>query len=81
MALTKDSLLRFMERQMGVETDGVDEETPLFSSGLIDSAGMVDLIVHVETEAKIRFAPDEVTLDNLDSIGRILRFAAARHAA
>lgn len=81
MTLTRDSLLLFLERQLGVDTNGVDEDTPLFSSGLIDSAGMVDLIVHVETEAKIRLAPDDVTLDNLDSIGRILRCAAGRHGS
>lgn len=56
----------------------LDDETPLFSSGLIDSFALVDLILLIERECRIRVGPTEVTLDNLDSIARILRFAGNR---
>jgi acyl carrier protein len=74
MTLSKHLLLKFVEDNLGVDTADVDEDTPLFSSGMIDSASMVDLIVFVEAEGKVKFGPDDISLDHLDSIGRILRF-------
>ncbi len=79
MTLDKERLLHFVEDKLGVDTAAVDEDTPLFSSGMIDSASMVDLIVFVESEGSVTFTPDDITLDNLDSIGRILSFVAERH--
>jgi len=80
MTLNKDGLLQFMEKKLGVDTSQVDADTPLFSSGIIDSTGMVELIVFVESAAQVKFGPDDITLDNLDSIGRILNFVADGHA-
>jgi acyl carrier protein len=80
MALSRDGLLQFMEHKLGVDTSQVDEETPLFSSGIVDSTGMVELILFVESAAEVKFSPDDITLDNLDSIGRILTFVADGHA-
>lgn len=80
MALSRDALLKFVEEKLGVDTAEVDESTPLFSSGMIDSASMVDLIVFVESEGDVKFSPDDITLDNLDSIGRILHFVTHSQA-
>jgi acyl carrier protein len=77
MTLDKDALLNFLDEQLGVETAQLDEDTPLFSSGIVDSAGMVTLIVFVESCTGMRFTPDDITLDHLDSIGRILSFVDA----
>ena len=78
MALNKESLLEFMQKELGVDTTDADGDSPLFSSGMIDSAGMVNLILFVETQGQVRFSADDVTLDHLDSIDRILRFVAER---
>jgi acyl carrier protein len=80
MTLSKELLLKFVEDKLGVDTAEVDEDTPLFSSGMIDSAGMVDLIVFVESAGNVKFRPDDITLDHLDSIDRILHFVADRQA-
>lgn len=80
MDLNTRELVNFLGEQLGVDIAHVDAETPLFSSGIVDSAGMVSLIVFVESWANVRFAPEDVTLDNLDSIGRILAFVAAKRS-
>jgi acyl carrier protein len=80
MTLSKQLLLEFVEGKLGVDVADVDEDTPLFSSGRIDSASMVDLIVFVESEGNVKFGPDDITLDHLDSIGNILRFVADSQA-
>ena len=80
MTLDTHALMQFLENNLGVDTTAIDRDTPLFSAGIIDSAGMVDLIVFVESTAGVTFTPDDITLDNLDSLGRILDFVAAQRA-
>jgi acyl carrier protein len=78
MAFGKELLFTFMNDRLGLDVTDVDEDTPLFSSGIIDSAGMADLIVFIESESNVKFEPDDISLDNLDSIGRILGFVGDR---
>lgn len=52
--------------------------TPLFSSGLLDSFHLLELISHVEEQSGIRIQPGEISLENLDSIERILRFVEGK---
>ena len=75
MALSRESLLEALKDQLGVDTTAIEDESPLFSSGLIDSFSLVTLIVFIETEAQIKVQPLDVNLENLDSVARILRFA------
>jgi acyl carrier protein len=42
--------------------------------------GMIDLIAFLETESGIEVQHDDVTLDNLDNVSRILAFLASREA-
>lgn len=79
MTLGATDILRFMHEKLGIDGDGLDADSPLFSSGIIDSAGMVELILFVETTAQVEFLPDDITLERLDSIGRILTFVEERH--
>lgn len=58
----------------------VDAETPLFSSGALDSIAMISLIAFVEQELDIEIRADEVTLENFDTAERISRFALERAA-
>ena len=65
---------------MGLDTASLADETPLFSSNLLDSFSMVDLIMFIEKESGVRLDPTDVSLDNLDSIDRILRFVDVRRS-
>lgn len=79
--MEQETLFNFMMNVLGVDTSGLQADTPLFSSGILDSAGMVELMVFVETEAQVRFGQDDITLENLDSVERILRFIERQRAA
>lgn len=76
--VSKQVLLTFLDEVLGVDSAGVEGNTPLFSSGLIDSAAMVELIVFVEKQSGVRFGPDDITLDNLDTIDSILNFVSSQ---
>ncbi|GIW39437.1 MAG: hypothetical protein KatS3mg076_0014 [Candidatus Binatia bacterium] len=77
--LDRDTLLRFLEERLGLDPAEIDDETPLFSSGLVDSVALAELVVYVENESGVSFEPEDITLEHLDTVGRILRFVATRH--
>ena len=77
MTLSADGLVAFLTDDLNVEGP-LDAETELFSSGLLDSVAMVNLIAHIEDQARIEVRASDVTLDNFDTIARIMAYAAAQ---
>ena len=80
MALDRESIRRYLQEKQGIEPEDFEDDTMLFSSGLIDSFSMVKLIMFIEDAAGFRVHPADVTLDNFDSITRILAFVEAQCA-
>ena len=80
MTLTHENLRRYLYEKQGLDPEDFDDDTLLFSSGLIDSFSMVGLIMFIEDTAGLRVHPVDVTLDNFDSINRILAFVEAHCA-
>lgn len=78
MSLNRENLRGFLVSELGVDADRVEDSTPLFSSNLVDSFSLVELIMYVEKEAGFRMSPGDVTLDNLDSIEKIVAFVESR---
>lgn len=74
MALTEESLIRSIAEFAAIGGE-IDAETPLFSSGALDSVAMLNLIVYVERETGTEIRAEDVTLENFDSAARILDFA------
>ena len=81
MPLTRENLKGYLQARFGADTDAIDDATPLFSSSLLDSFSMVDLIMFIETEGGIKMDAWDVTLDNLDSIGQILQYVDLKRAS
>lgn len=77
MPLDRAKLRSFLETEMGLEPDEFGNATPLFSGGVLDSFSMVDLIQFIEAETGARMRPGDVSLDNLDSVDRIVAWADA----
>ncbi len=76
MALTRESLREFLGSKTRADIDKVGDDDELFSSGLIDSFVMVDLMRLLEKETKARIAPED--LMNLDTMTQILEFSASK---
>jgi len=79
MSITRDDLIAVMRDELFLDVAGIDNDTPLFSSGLIDSFSLATLILSVEEKAGVKLDALDVTLDNLDSIERILRFVSTKN--
>jgi acyl carrier protein len=76
--IPRERLIDFLVDQFSLRPDEVDDRTPLFSAGLLDSFNLVDLVGFIERECKCKVGAMEVNLENLDSIERILRFIASK---
>lgn len=70
----KKALRRALATRFGVKVP-LEEDTALFSRGLIDSLNVVELVTFVEEEIGRPIPPADITLDNFDSIARIARYA------
>lgn len=63
-----------------LQPDELEDSTPLFSSGHIDSISLLELIQFLEAQTGFKIPAGDVNLDNLDSIERINRYIARRKA-
>lgn len=80
MSICREDVLAFLEEQTDLDISEIENDTLLFSSRMVDSFAMVELIQVIETKGNFRMRPTEVHLDNLDSIARILSFSEKRIA-
>ncbi len=77
MSLSSAEVLDFLRESLGVD-EPINAESALFSTGLLDSVAMINLIGFLEEKARIEVRPADVTLDNLDSARRIEAYVGAR---
>ena len=73
MIATTD-LLHFLETELYVDVEELEPDSPLFSSGILDSFKLVSLMGFVAEQTRIEIDEEDVTLDNFDSVKRILVF-------
>ncbi|WP_300064328.1 acyl carrier protein [uncultured Roseobacter sp.] len=78
--IERAALVDFLEGDLGVDMSDIDDSSALFSSGIVDSFALVTLMMHMERLGGFRINPGDVTLDNFDSIERILAFCERANA-
>jgi acyl carrier protein len=74
MHKARDLLMNFLSNDLGVDTVSIETSAPLVSSGIIDSLALISLLTFIETQLKRTVRPEDVTLENLDSVDRIMSF-------
>jgi acyl carrier protein len=80
VSLTKEILLDYFRDQLNVDTSQIQDDTPLFSSGMVDSFAIVELIMHLGQYTGTPLGPEDIDLENLDTINRIMAYVAAKAA-
>jgi len=79
--MTKNDIFSFLKTQFAIDAADLDENTGLFSEGLLDSFSIMDLVMYIENTSGIKLQPTDVNLDNLDSVAKILNFVSKAQAA
>jgi len=61
----------------GGDTEGLEPTTPLVSSGIIDSVGVLEVVDFVEREFGVRVPAADLVLEHFDSLERLEAYVAA----
>ena len=69
-----DEIRNFICTELDYDHHEIDRDTALFTSGMVDSFTFVSLIALIETRLDRRLDPRGITVENFDSIGRIVAF-------
>jgi acyl carrier protein/D-alanine--poly(phosphoribitol) ligase subunit 2 len=69
----KDLVLNYVINEyMEDEDETITYDTPLISSGYVDSFSMVSLLVFLENKFKIKIPPNKATPEAFDSVNSIV---------
>lgn len=80
MAVTADDLMAHFEDDHYVDITQIDGDTPLFSSGLVNSFAMIDTMEFVEKALGRRMNPSDFTVANMDTVNKIMAYIASQTA-
>lgn len=70
----RDDLIAFISEDAGIDRAEIGDDTLLFSEGFIDSFTMSSVLAFIEEQKGIQIEMSDVTLENFDSLSRILSF-------
>jgi acyl carrier protein/D-alanine--poly(phosphoribitol) ligase subunit 2 len=72
----KDLVLNYVVKEYIEDEDiEITYDTPLISSGYIDSFSMVSLLVFLENKFNIKIPPSKATPEAFDSVNKIIALA------
>lgn len=75
----KNQVRQFIGKTFYVpDMSALGDELSLLDQGIVDSTGVLEVVTFLEGEFHIKVADDEITPDNLDTIGRIARYVARK---
>ena len=60
------------------DASALQGDTSFLDSGIVDSTGMLELIMFLENRYHIKIEPEEMLPENLDSINRVVQFLAKK---
>ena len=78
MGVTAESVKQWLVDNAGLESGDVEGDTLLFSTSLVDSFDLIDLVTWIEETAGFTFGPLDINLDNLDTVERIVAFVQSK---
>lgn len=79
--MTKEELIAFICEDASLDPGEINDNTLLFTEGYIDSFTMTSLIAFIEEELGVEIDQSAVTLENFDSISRIMSYLGRLNAA
>lgn len=77
---TQDNVRGAVRRFIGDTffVDGFTDDASFLREAIIDSTGMLELVMFIETTYGLKVADDELIPDNLDSLNKVAAFVASR---
>jgi len=78
-ATVRTQLRAFLNEAFLIDDDFVfEDDTSLFDSGIVDSTGVLELVLFLEENFGVAIADDEIVPEYFDSIDRLCQFLKSR---
>ncbi|GEP08836.1 acyl carrier protein [Methylobacterium gnaphalii] len=78
----RQTILGFMaSRFPAAHAGGIADDTPLLTTGALDSLGVLDLMMFLDETYAIGLDDGDFDADNLATLGRLVGFVARKRAA
>lgn len=72
-----EGILELLNEELSLDPSVmIEENTDLLLTGLVDSLGVIQVVAWIEDELDVSIDPIAVTLENFQTPGRMIRFAA-----
>jgi 2-hydroxymuconate-semialdehyde hydrolase len=69
----KEELIEYIKKEFVEDPDEeIDENTPLMSSGLIDSLSIVSLVAFIDKKYGVKIPDEKGTVDNFETVTKII---------
>ncbi len=72
--ITRQQISEFLVDSLSVQREEFEDDTLLFSEGILDSLNLLELITFIERRMGRRIRSRDITLAHFDSVNRILEF-------
>lgn len=84
MQKTEEMILNYIKENFIAGRSGKIELTPeisLLESGIMDSTGILELVLFLEEQFSIKIDDEEIVPENLDSVANLIVFLEKKKAA
>ncbi len=71
-------LLKYINTEVSLIDDDLDSDTDLLLTGAVDSLGVIGITQWLEDEAGFSVEPTDVTLDNFQTVDRMLAYCRSK---
>ncbi len=74
-----DKIIAFIKEEISImQLNEIDVHEDLLGSGIVDSLGMMRLVVFLEKEFDVTIAPEDMTVENFDTVHHISEYLSKR---
>ncbi|MGH1486936.1 MAG: acyl carrier protein [Cellvibrionaceae bacterium] len=77
MADAIEKVRDYISQNLGIDLNKVSNDDPLFSSGVIDSFALIELLAFLENDLGVEIDIADIDIDQLDTIDGLAKMADA----
>ena len=74
-----DKIIAYIKEEVSIEPlEEIDEHEDLLGTGIVDSLGMMRLVVFLEKEFQVKIAPEDMTVENFNTVHNISKYLSKK---
>ncbi len=75
----KERIIQYIKHEICNEPlEGIDVQDDLLGSGIVDSMGMMKLVLFLENEFKVQISTEDMTVENFMTVKNIMEYLSKK---